>query len=86
MNPISHSTHIVLGLIWGSVIIVLNWIEFSYVVAGNLSYTIAGVFSVQNVAIALANSYYLSKIEIQTSPQGITLNSQDSVQKPEVKQ
>lgn len=58
----------------------LNVIEFYFVTIGHIGYSVAGIFAGQNIAIALANSYYLSKIDVQISPTGVSL-SQDTVQK-----
>ncbi len=85
MNPISHATHIIISLIWASGLIILNAIEFYFISIGRISGSVVGVLGVQNISIALANSYYLSKIDVQISPTGVSL-SQDTIQtKTEVK-
>ena len=69
VNPI-HLTHVILGFIWGVVVLGLTTVELYFVGTGNI--TTMDIFFVvgQNVGIATANSYYLSKIS-QTA-QGIT--------------
>ena len=68
-NPI-HLTHVILGFIWGVVVLGLTTVELYFVGTGNV--TDLDIFFIvgQNIGIASANSYYLSKIS-QTA-QGIT--------------
>lgn len=65
-----HLTHVILGFIWGVVVLGLTTVELYFVGTGNI--TTMDIFFIvgQNVGIASANSYYLSKIS-QTA-QGIT--------------
>jgi hypothetical protein len=69
VNPI-HLTHVILGFIWGVVVLGLTTVELYFVGTGNI--TTMDIFFVvgQNVGIASANSYYLSKISQTAS--GIT--------------
>ncbi len=69
VNPI-HLTHIILGFIWALAVLGLTGIELYFIGTGNI--TTMDVFFIvgQNIGIATANSYYLSKIS-QTA-QGIT--------------
>lgn len=69
VNPI-HLTHVILGFIWGVVVLGLTTVELYFVGTGNI--TTMDIFFVvgQNVGIATANSYYLSKISQTAS--GIT--------------
>ena len=68
-NPL-HLTHIILGFIWAMAVLGLTGIELYFVGTGNI--TTLDVFFIvgQNIGIATANSYYVSKIS-QTA-QGIT--------------
>ena len=68
-NPI-HLTHVILGFIWGVVVLGLTTVELYFTGTGNI--TDLDIFFIvgQNIGIASANSYYLSKIS-QTA-QGIT--------------
>ena len=65
-----HITHIVLGFIWSVTVIAVTTVELYFTGTGNI--TSLDVFFIvgQNIGIASANSYYLSKIS-QTA-QGIT--------------
>ena len=65
-----HLTHVILGFIWGVVVLGLTTVELYFVGTGNI--TTMDIFFIvgQNVGIASANSYYLSKISQTT--QGIT--------------
>ena len=65
-----HLTHVILGFIWGVVVLGLTTVELYFVGTGNI--TTMDIFFVvgQNVGIATANSYYLSKISQTAS--GIT--------------
>jgi len=66
-------THFALGAIFGVVLIGINAIEFFFLSQSHaLSSTSLNVFwiTVQNVGIAIPNSYYLSKIQVSTT--GIT--------------
>ena len=63
-------THFALGAIFGVVLIAVNAIEFFFLSQSHaLSSTSLNVFWImlQNVGIALPNSYYLSKIQISSS-------------------
>ena len=64
-----HLTHVILGFIWGVVVLGLTTVELYFVGTGNI--TTMDIFFIvgQNVGIASANSYYLSKISQTT--QGI---------------
>ena len=68
-NPV-HITHIVLGFIWAIVVLGLTTVELYFIGTGNI--TSLDVFFIvgQNIGIASANSYYLSKISQTAS--GIT--------------
>ena len=65
-----HITHIVLGFIWATAVVAVTTVELYFTGTGNI--TSLDVFFIvgQNIGIASANSYYLSKIS-QTA-QGIT--------------
>ncbi|MEM3861872.1 MAG: hypothetical protein QW203_05310 [Thermoplasmatales archaeon] len=65
-------THFLLGITWGTVLIGINAIEFYYFRSMNSLDVLWIVF--QNIGIASANSYYLSKIDV--SPQGLTETTQ----------
>ena len=69
VNPI-HLTHVILGFIWGVVVLGLTTVELYFTGTGNI--TDLDIFFIvgQNIGIATANSYYVSKIS-QTA-QGIT--------------
>ena len=63
-------THVLIGCIFAVSIVAINAIEFYFLnQAHALSPTSLGLFwiMVQNVGIAMPNSYYLSKIQISTS-------------------
>lgn len=68
-NPI-HLTHVILGFIWGVVVLGLTTVELYFTGTGNISDLDLFFIVGQNVGIATANSYYLSKIS-QTE-KGIT--------------
>ena len=65
-----HITHVILGFIWGVVVLGLTTVELYFIGTGNI--TTMDVFFIvgQNIGIATANSYYVSKIS--QTPQGIT--------------
>ena len=84
MNPIAHSTHIVISLIWAGALVILNYVEFSFVASGVISPNVAGLFAGQNIAIALANSYFNSKIQIDSGPVKLS-ETTDPLQKGEIK-
>ena len=84
MMPIAHSTHIVISLIWAGSLVVLNYIEFSFVASGLISSSIVGLFAGQNIAVALANSYFNSKIQIDSGPVKLS-EVTDPLQKGEIK-
>ena len=69
-NTPIHLTHIILGFIWAIAVLGLTGIELYFIGTGNI--TTMDIFFVvgQNVGIASANSYYLSKISQTAS--GIT--------------
>ena len=63
-------THFALAAIFGIVIVGINAIEFFFLSQSHaLSSTSLNVFwiALQNVGIAIPNSYYLSKIQISAS-------------------
>jgi hypothetical protein len=62
MPNVIHLTHVILGFIWGVVVLGLTTVELYFVGTGNI--TTMDIFFIvgQNVGIASANSYYLSKI------------------------
>ena len=63
-------THFALGLTFGIVLISINAIEFFFLSQSHaLSSTSLNVFwiALQNIGIAIPNSYYLSKIQISTT-------------------
>ena len=70
MNNPLHLTHIILGFIWMVGVLGLTGLELYFVGSGNV--TDLDIFFIvgQNIGIATANSYYVSKIS-QTA-QGIT--------------
>lgn len=70
MNNPFHLTHIILGFIWMVGVLGLTGLELYFVGSGNV--TDLDIFFIvgQNIGIATANSYYVSKIS-QTA-QGIT--------------
>lgn len=67
-NPVG-LTHIVLGFIWGVSLIAINAIEFVFLTLNAHTIAPSTVFFIviQNVGVALANSYYLSKIQVLPS-------------------
>jgi hypothetical protein len=69
-NGIVHLTHVILGFIWGAVVMGLTTVELYFTGTGNI--TNLDVFFIvgQNIGIASANSYYLSKISQTAS--GVT--------------
>ena len=69
-NTPIHLTHIILGFIWALAVLGLTGIELYFIGTGNI--TTMDVFFIvgQNIGIATANSYYVSKIS--QTPQGIT--------------
>lgn len=69
-NTPIHLTHIILGFIWALAVLGLTGIELYFIGTGNI--TTMDVFFIvgQNIGIAAANSYYVSKIS--QTPQGIT--------------
>lgn len=60
-------THIVLGLIWGSIVLGVTAVELYFIGTGNVTSMDIFFISLQNISIALANSYFSSKIKITTS-------------------
>jgi len=63
-------THTLIAFIFGITIISINAIEFYFLSkSGGLSSTSLNVFWImmQNVGIAIPNSYYLSKIQVTTT-------------------
>ena len=65
-----HVTHVILGFIWSITVIAVTTVELYFVGTGNI--TTLDIFFIvgQNIGIASANSYYLSKISQTAS--GIT--------------
>lgn len=70
MPNVIHLTHIVLAAIWGGVVLGVTFVELYFIGTGSVSPLDIFFISGQNIAIASANSYYLSKIS-QTA-QGIS--------------
>lgn len=68
-NPI-HLTHIYLAFIWGVVVLGLTAVEVYFIGTGNISSMDVFFIVLQNIGIAEANSYYLSKISL--SQTGLT--------------
>jgi len=71
-----HISHIVLGLIWASSLIAINYIEFalSSITGINLFWIV-----IQNSVISTANSYWLIKTHI--TPQGAEIESSNPTPK-----
>ena len=65
-----HLTHVILAAIWGGVVLGVTFVELYFIGTGNVSSLDLFFISGQNIAIASANSYYLSKISQTAS--GIT--------------
>ncbi|MEM3193275.1 MAG: hypothetical protein QW292_14550 [Candidatus Parvarchaeota archaeon] len=68
MKPLG-ITHFLMGLTWGSVLVGINAIEF-YFLGKSASQLDVLWIVMQNIGIASANSYYMSKIDM--TPQSIT--------------
>ncbi|MEM3830025.1 MAG: hypothetical protein QXP36_12560 [Conexivisphaerales archaeon] len=68
MKPLG-ITHFLMGLTWGSVLVGINAIEFYFLGKTTTQLDVLWIVF-QNVGIASANSYYLSKIDM--TPQGIS--------------
>ncbi|MEM3828613.1 MAG: hypothetical protein QXP36_05350 [Conexivisphaerales archaeon] len=62
-------THFLMGLVWGSVLVGINAIEFYFLGKTTSQLDVLWIV-MQNIGIASANSYYMSKIDM--TPQGIT--------------
>ncbi|MEM0050756.1 MAG: hypothetical protein QXW39_09540 [Candidatus Bathyarchaeia archaeon] len=62
-------THFLMGLTWGSVLVGINAIEFYFLGKSTSQLDVLWIV-MQNIGIASANSYYMSKIDM--TPQGIT--------------
>lgn len=65
-----HLTHIILAGIWAAVVLGVSFVELYFIGTGNVSSLDLFFIAGQNIAIASANSYYLSKISQTAS--GIT--------------
>jgi len=65
-----HITHVILGFIWGMVVLGLTTVELYFTGTGNITSMDLFFIVGQNIGIASANSYYLSKISQTAS--GIT--------------
>ncbi|MEM3859751.1 MAG: hypothetical protein QW478_10170 [Candidatus Micrarchaeaceae archaeon] len=68
MKPLG-ITHFLMGLTWGSVLVGINGIEFYLLGKSTTELDVLWIV-MQNIGIASANSYYLSKIDM--TPQGLT--------------
>ncbi|MEM3872665.1 MAG: hypothetical protein QXE05_08915 [Nitrososphaeria archaeon] len=62
-------THVILGFTWATALVAINAIEFYFLKISTSSLDVLWIIF-QNIGIASANSYYLSKIDV--SPQGLT--------------
>lgn len=66
-SPTLHATHVYLAFIWGAVVTGVSGLELYFI--GIRTVTSVDIFfiALQNISIALANSYFSSKIKVTTS-------------------
>lgn len=64
-----HLTHVLLGLIFGAVIVAITALELYYIVVSNIPVSSTDLLYItsQNIGIAIANSYYRSKVSLTQS-------------------
>jgi len=84
MPTLIHYTHVLIALIWAIAILGLNAIEFYFLFLSGTVFSYLIIFGIagQNVIIAAANSYYLSKFTGQVSATGASISQTTSQAKP----